>query len=150
MKPLHRVIVFLFICFVVFSGLLGVSNSVAQPADIPALMSPNGGKGPIITTHGSVWFFSDDVWRYPAFRDFEDSFDFINTLEIDEVLEEHSGLTLEPYQSMELSFALSQEVDDALIFDLTGTTPGYEGLRWTARRGNNGNGHFFSSFSTFS
>ena len=133
MKCTHCLTLFLLVYLVVFSGLLGVSNLAAQPIDTPTLMSPNEGKGLIITTHGSVWFFRDDVWRYPAFKNFEDSFDFINTLEVEEVLEEHSELTLEPYQSMELSFELSQEVEDALIFDLSGTSPDYQGLRLSMR-----------------
>ena len=133
MKHRHCLTNFLLMCLVAFSGVPGASNVAGQPTDTPVLVSSNEGNGLIITTHGSVWYFRDDVWRYPAFKDFEDSFDFINTLEVEEVLEEHTELTLEPGQSMWLSFELSQEVEDALIFDLSGTSPDYQGLRLTMR-----------------
>jgi len=119
MKCTHCLTLFLLVCLVVFLGLFDVPDLAAQPTDTRALTSPNEGRGLIITTHGSAWFFRDDVWRYPAFKNFEDSFDFINTVEVEEVLEGYSELSLEPYQSMELSFELSQEVEDALIFDLS-------------------------------
>jgi hypothetical protein len=129
MKSTHYLLLSLLLPVVVFSGLFGVPILAAQPADTPASMSPNEGQGLIITTHGSVWFFRDDVWRYPAFKNFEDSFDFINTVEVEEILEQYPELTLGPYQSMELTFELSQEIEDALIFDLSGTTPDYDGFR---------------------
>lgn len=130
MKSTHNLLLSLLVPVVVFSGLFGGPILAAKPTDAPpASISPNEGQGLIITTHGSVWFFRDDVWRYPAFKNFEDSFDFINTVEVEEILAQYSELTLGPYQSMQLTFELSQEIEDALIFHLSGTTPGYNGLR---------------------
>ena len=129
MRPTRYLAVFVSACFVLSLALSSVSDLGAQSARIPALMSLNEGKGLVITTHGSGWFFRDDYWRYPAFKDFQESFDFVNRLELEQVLQEFRGLTLEQYQSMDLSFELGQGVEGALIFDLTGTSPDYQGLR---------------------
>ncbi len=70
-----------------FSALWIVPILAAPPSSPPALMSQPQyeGKGLVITTHGSGWFFQANYWRYPVFKNFVERFDFINRLELEQV-----------------------------------------------------------------
>jgi len=87
-------------------------------------------EGLVILTHGSNWFFRDELWRYPAFEDHEQSLAFIKELPLYQVLEEHAGLSIQ-HGWLTLQFELDREIEDALAFDLSGSTAGYDGLRLT-------------------
>jgi len=87
-------------------------------------------EGLVILTHGSNWFFRDELWRYPAFEDHEQSLAFIKELPLYQVLEEHAGLSIQ-HGWLTLQFELDREIEDALVFDLSGSTAGYDGLRLT-------------------
>jgi hypothetical protein len=89
--------------------------------------------GLVILTHGSNWFFRDQWWRYPAFQAHEHNLLFIKRLQLDEVLDEHEGLSLEGGESLWLDFELDRPLEGALVFDLTGSTPDYGGLRLSMR-----------------
>ena len=83
----------------------------------------------VIATHGSLWHYRDDAWRYPVFKEHEESFYVIKRVPLDRVLHSFPEQTPARGEALDLSYHLEQEVADALIFDLTGTTEGYDGLR---------------------
>ena len=83
----------------------------------------------VVTTHGSVWQYSDVVWRYPAFKVHESSFEVQHTITMDRLLESHAEQTLAAAGSLDVSFELTEQVDDALLFHLSGSSPSYEGMR---------------------
>lgn len=83
----------------------------------------------VVLTHGSRWLYGDSVWRYPAFKSHEASFELLTTTPLSQVLASFPEQALETHVGAQLTFELDQAVDDALLFHLTGATPGYDGLR---------------------
>ncbi len=83
----------------------------------------------VVTTHGSKWQFSDEAWRYPTFKTHESSFVVQHTITMDRLLESHAEQTLAASGSLDLSFELTEPVDDALLFHLSGSSPDWQGMR---------------------
>ena len=83
----------------------------------------------VVTTHGSGWQFRDDVWRYPAFQVHEEFFTVLGTVELETTLETFPERTISEQEHIEFTFELDEQVDDALLFHLSGNTPDYSGFR---------------------
>jgi hypothetical protein len=130
MKPMKRLLVLLSVGLALFTCALAIQGVSAEAAAFAAPLRAAEAKGLVILTHGSNWFFRDALWRYPAFEDHEQSFTFIKRLPLDEVLEEHTGLSI-AHGWLTLQFELDRALEDALVFDLSGSTADYGGLRLT-------------------
>lgn len=83
----------------------------------------------VVTTHGSRWQYQDDVWRYPAFQAHDKLFTVLGTVPLDTTLQTFPTRAIAAQEHLELTFELDQQVDDALLFHLSGSTPGYDGFR---------------------
>jgi len=83
----------------------------------------------VVTTHGSRWQFRDDVWRYPAFQVHEEFFTVLGTVELETTLETFPERTISEQEHIEFTFELDEQIDDALLFHLSGNTPDYSGFR---------------------
>lgn len=83
----------------------------------------------VVTTHGSQWQFKDDVWRYPAFQAHEDFFTVLGTVPLETTLENFPERTITGQEHIEFTFELDEQVDDALLFHLSGNSPDYGGFR---------------------
>ena len=125
---MKRLLGFLSVGLTLLICVLVIQLLSAEPASAGVLHTAEA-KGLVILTHGSNWFFRDALWRYPAFEDHAQSFAFVKRLQLDELLEQHPGLSLEPGRWLTLQFELDREIQDALVFDLSGTTTSYDGLR---------------------
>lgn len=83
----------------------------------------------VITTHGSRWQYRDDYWRYPAFKTHEEYFTVLGTVSLETTLQTFPEQTIADQEHVEFTFELDEQVDDALLFHLSGSTPGYNGFR---------------------
>jgi len=83
----------------------------------------------VVTTHGSRWQYRDDVWRYPAFQAHEEMFTVLGAVPLDRTLRTYPSRTISAQEHIDFTFELDEQVDDALLFHLSGNTPGYNGFR---------------------
>ena len=125
MKPTKPLLLFVSVSLALLTCALAVQGLCAEAAAAPRSAEA---EGLVILTHGSNWFFRDELWRYPAFEDHAQSLAFIQRLPMYEVLEEHRALSIQ-HGWLTLQFELDRDIEDALVFDLSGSTAGYGGLR---------------------